>query len=243
MLEGKRILAVVPARSGSKGVPDKNVRRLLGTTLIGWAGRCLASLDWLDGKVISTDSAEYAAEGERHGLDAPFLRPRELATDDAGAVDTMAHALHEAERFYATVFDMVLIVEPTSPLRVPADLEGAIRLLIETGADSAVCVSPLDSKYHPRKVLRSGGGRITFYEKEGASVVARQSLDRLYYRNGVCYALTRGCLLEKRTIFSDDTVPYVVDRQIVNIDEPLELEYAEFLMRKYGFDTKGDRGA
>jgi CMP-N-acetylneuraminic acid synthetase len=115
MLQGKRVLAVVPARSGSKSVPHKNLRVLAGTSLIGWAGRTLARVPFLDARLISTDSAEYAEEGRRHGLDAPFLRPPELSYDTAGAVETLQHALRASEAHYGTTFDVVLIVE-TRPL-------------------------------------------------------------------------------------------------------------------------------
>lgn len=233
MLEGKRILAVVPARSGSRGIPDKNMAPLGGTSLIGRAGDCLAQLTWLDATVISTDSRAYADEGTRHGLRAPFLRPAELASDTAGAVDTMIHALNECEREDGVTYDVVLIVEPTSPLRRPEDVEGCTRLLLDTGADSVVAVSPLPSKSHPAKIFACEDGVLTFYEERGADVVNRQELEGdLCFRNGVCYALSRECLMEKRSVVTDDTRAYVIDREIVNIDEPFELELAEFLLTR-----------
>src|SRR3989304_2034118 len=123
MWQGKNILAVVPARSGSKGIPDKNMRHVKGISLIGHAGLCLQQLKWIDAKIISTDSSSYAKEGERYGLAAPFLRPAELSSDTATAVETIAHAIKEADAHYAKRFDIVLIVEPTSPLRQARDIE------------------------------------------------------------------------------------------------------------------------
>jgi len=232
MLEGRSILAVVPARSGSKGIPDKNLRPLLGRSLIAWAGRCLAGLDWLDAAVISTDSRAYAEEGVRHGLAAPFLRPAELASDSAGAVETMLHALEESEAHFRRRFDIILIVEPTSPLRLPEDLEGCTRELISSGADSVVSVSPLDPKWHPKKVFSLREGRLEFFSPAGVGVVNRQELDRLYWRNGICYALTRACLKGKKRIITDNTRPWLIQREVINIDHPLELEWAEALLRK-----------
>ena len=234
MLEGKCTLAVVPARSGSKGIPDKNMRSLSGTSLIGLAGRCLDSLAWIDAKIISTDSVDYAREGMRYGLEAPFMRPSELSTDTAGAVETITHALREAENFCSKKFDIILIVEPTSPLRRPEDIESSVRLLLSSGADSVVTVNPLSSKFHPAKVLREHEGRIYFYETRGAAVVMRQSLDALYWRNGVCYALTRSCLVDQKRIITANTVPFIMEREVVNIDEPIELEWAEFLLKRQG---------
>jgi CMP-N-acetylneuraminic acid synthetase len=153
-------------------------------------------------------------------------------------VQTVTHALLEAERFYGMSFDLALIIEPTSPLRVPADITAAVSILLETGVDSVIAVSRLDSKYHPRKVLDIQGDRLFFFDPDGSRVVARQSLQPLYWRNGVCYALTRSCLLEKQQIFTENSVPLVIEREIINIDEPIELEYAELLMRRGDYDVE-----
>jgi CMP-N,N'-diacetyllegionaminic acid synthase len=233
MFMGKRILAIVPARSGSKGIPNKNMRILAGKSLIGWAGECLSQLSWLDGKIISTDSPNYAAEGQKFGLDAPFLRPEALSSDTAGAVETVTHTLLEAEKFYEKVFDIVLVIEPTSPLRVPEDIEEATRLLIDSGADSTVTVNRLPLKSHPSKILIIKKNKLDFYKRAGALVVSRQSLEgSFYWRNGVCYAITRRSLLGKKKVITDNTLPLVIGREIANIDEPIELEWAEFLLNK-----------
>lgn len=231
MRDDHRVLAVVPARSGSKGIPDKNMQPIAGASLIAWAARCLAELDWLDASVISTDSPAYAREAEAHGLRAPFLRPDELASDTAGAVDTITHALLESERLDGVSYDIVLIIEPTSPLRMPSDIERCTDLLIEREVGSVIAVSVLPSKYHPHKVFSMQDGAISFYEECGAAVVNRQELGELYWRNGVCYALSRSTLLERRRIVDSDTLGVVIDRPVVNIDEPLELVMADHLMR------------
>jgi len=233
MFMGKKIVAVVPARSGSKGIPNKNMKILAGKSLIGWAGGCLGKLTWLDGKIISTDSFEYAEEGQKYGLDAPFLRPAELSSDTAGAVETVTHAILEGEKYYKKMFDIILIAEPTSPLREPKDIEETTRLLVTSGADSVVTVSGLSSKYHPAKIFTIKRKKLVYYKKAGASVVSRQSLDNNYYmRNGICYAMTRTCLLNKEKIITDNTIPLIIEREVVNIDEPIELEWAEFLLNK-----------
>ena len=243
MEDGRRVLAVVPARSGSKGIPHKNLRALRGTSLIGWAGRTLGKLSFIDRRVISTDSAEYAREGERHGLDAPFLRPPELSGDRAGAVETVQHAVREMERRDATTYDVVLIVEPTSPFRLPDDVERCARRLLEPGVDSAVAVSELPTKAHPHKVLRLDGANLTFYEAAGRSVVARQALDRLYWRNGVCYALTRRCLMELGVIFGPVCRAEVIEHPVANIDEEWELEWAEWQLARGVLDIDGSGGS
>jgi CMP-N-acetylneuraminic acid synthetase len=242
MMDGRRVLAVVPARSGSKGIPHKNLRTLRGRSLIGWAGRTLARLPFVDRRVISTDSPEYAREGEHHGLDAPFLRPAELSGDRAGAVETMQHAVREMEARDATTYDVVLIVEPTSPFRVPDDVERCARRLLEPGVDSAVTVSELPTKAHPHKVLRLDGDNLTFYESAGRAVVARQTLAPLYFRNGVCYALTRRCLMELGAIFGPVCRAEVTRHAVANIDEEWELEWAEWQLSRGVLDIDGSGG-
>jgi CMP-N,N'-diacetyllegionaminic acid synthase len=234
VIEGRRVLAVVPARSGSKGIPDKNMKVVGGRSLIAWAGDCLSRTSTVDAAFLSTDSQRYAEEGRAHGLEAPFLRPPELASDTAGAIDTVLHALREAEGRQRCRFDVLLIVEPTSPLRRPADVDEAARLLVTSGADSVVTISAAPTKFLLRKLLRLEGERLTFHVPEGASVRNRQELGEApYYRNGVCYAITRDCLTERRTLFTENTRGLVIDRPTVNIDDPLELELAEFLLQRY----------
>jgi CMP-N-acetylneuraminic acid synthetase len=231
MYLGKRILAVVPARSGSKGVKDKNMRVLGGISLIARAAKCLSELDWIDKKILSTDSNRYADEGSKNGLQVPFLRPDFLSSDNATAIDTMRHALQESEKIFNMEFDILLIIEPTSPFRMGLDIEGTCRELIENNADSVVCVSPFDTKCHPAKALTIQNGRLQHYNQKGKDITARQQLENLYSRNGICYAITKKCLLNNKDIITDKTRAFLVERYIVNIDEPIDIKWAEFLIQ------------
>ena len=232
MLHNKKVLAVIPARSGSKGIKDKNMKVLGGLSLIARAAKCINELDWIDAKVLSTDSERYVDEGRKFGLQIPFLRPDVLSDDKATAVDTMIHALHGSEKAFDIKFDILLIIEPTSPFRVASDIEKTCNKLIEKKADSVVCVSPIDTKCHPSKALSIKNGLLNHYEKKGKEITARQQLETLYARNGVCYAVTRESLLnENAGIFTDQTRAVLIDRYIVNIDEEMDLKWAEFLIQ------------
>jgi CMP-N,N'-diacetyllegionaminic acid synthase len=232
--QDRRVLAVVPARAGSKGIPDKNMLHLGGRSLIARAGEVLAALPWIDRRIISTDSERYAEEARAHGLEAPFLRPPALASDTAGAVETMQHALASCEAEAGEQFDVVLIIEPTSPLRVPADVEDCIRLLVDTAADTAVTVSAVDPKCHPHKVFRQVNGRLAYYAEAGGGVVYRQQLEPLYTRDGLCYALTRACLVDQAKILGAVTVPRITSRPVVNIDGPIDVALAAALLEMGG---------
>jgi len=229
--DGRKIIAIVPARSGSKGIADKNMRTLGGRTLIARAAQVLSdpACTWIDRKLLSTDSERYAEEGRRHGLECPFLRPEAMSRDDTGAIETLQQAWRQAEGHFAERYDVLLIVEPTCPLRRAEDIIGTMEALRKADARSAVAVSLLDTKHHPDKLLRLEDGRIRYYASAGAAVKTRQSLSDLYYRNGACYAVTRECLFEKEAIFCEETVAFVIDRPLANIDEPLDLAFAEFL--------------
>jgi len=231
MYLGKKILAVVPARSGSKGVKDKNMKILGGISLIARAAKCLGELDWIDIKVLSTDSNRYADEGKKYGLQVPFLRTDFLSGDNATAIDTMIHALQESEKEFNIEFDILLIIEPTSPFRISSDIEEVCKELIENNADSVVCVSPLDTKCHPAKALVMQDGKLQHYDQKGKDVMVRQQLESLYARNGICYAITKNCLLNNKDIFTDKTRAFLVERHIVNIDYPIDIKWAEFLIQ------------
>lgn len=242
MFGDNSVLAVVPARRGSKGVRDKNMRLLGGVSLIGMAGNVLAGVDFLDTCVISTDSPEYAAEGERYGLTAPFLRPGRLSVDSAGILETMQHAISETEKHHSTRFDIVLIIEPSSPLRVPTDVIDAVRLLVETGADSVATMSRVPTKFHPDKLLVERDGYLRFYTEAGRSIVGRQMLSEgPVYKNGLCYALTRECLMEVGAVFTDRTVGLVTEREVANVDDETELAWAELLLRSEADSPGADR--
>ena len=232
MILNHTILAVVPARSGSKGIADKNLQRVGEKSLIARAGDCLSELSWLDRKIISTDSPRYAEEGKQHGLEAPFLRPEQLSNDRATAIDTLVHALEFCEQHYSEKYDLIAAIEPTSPLRQSHDIERSCIGLIEGGHDSAVCVSPAGSKSHPLKMLTVNNDLVGYYSPEAESITARQQLDTLYVRNGACYLVRRETLLERRAIITENTFACVIDREMANIDDPIDLEWAEFLINR-----------
>jgi CMP-N-acetylneuraminic acid synthetase len=232
MIEGRTVLAVVPARSGSKGISNKNMAKVGGLSLIARAGEVLSQIPWLDRCVISTDSPCYAEEARVHGLSAPFLRPKELSGDTAGALETIVHALQTCEQLDGRTYDLIVLAEPTSPLREPDDIAWTVKLLLETGADTALTVSRIDTKCHPHKVFELIDGRLKFLTPLGKTVTGRQQLDPLFSRNGLCYCFRRETLLTKRSLITDNTVPVITHRPVVNIDEPLDLLWAEFLLEK-----------
>ena len=227
-----RVLAVVPARGGSKGVPRKNLRKVSGKSLIAWTAEVCRQLPWIDRAILSTDDEEIAAEGRRCGLEVPFMRPGELAGDDAKSNDMWQHCWLTCERTDQR-YDVSLLLEPTSPLRAPGDVEETFDLLVSSGAKAAATVSRTPSSFTPHKtLLLSPGNRIAFYHDDGASFSLRQNIPPYYHRNGVCYAVRRETLLGKGHIIEDDCVALEISHPLVNIDTESDLEFAEFLIER-----------
>lgn len=232
-IEGKKVLAVIPARGGSKSIPRKNLCIVGGISLVGRAADIAAMIPWLDARIISTDDEEIAREGKRHGIDIPFMRPPDLSHDKATSIDMWRHAWLSAEAYYGEQFDLSILLEPTSPMRRIEDIERTVQAIVTTGAPAAATVSPTPAHFTPHKTLTlDEQGVIGFYLKDGARHSLRQGIPQYYYRNGLCYAVTRQHLVENGWIIDHDAMAVVVTRPVVNIDEPFDLELAEWLLLK-----------
>jgi CMP-N,N'-diacetyllegionaminic acid synthase len=230
VIGGKRVLAVVPARGGSKGIPLKNLRSIRGRPLVALAGDVARMVPEIDRRVVSTDHPEIARVARDSGLDVPFMRPAEISGDRIGDWDVLVHALREVEALDGVHYDIVVMLQPTSPLRRAEDVSGAIRMLIEEGYDSVWSVSQSDTKAHPLKQLVIRDGLMDYWDPEGAAVIARQQLEPVYHRNGVAYAITRECLLKQKTIKGARTAAYVVPGEHVSIDTEWDIALVEFML-------------
>ena len=233
MRGGRRILGVVPARGGSKGVKLKNLVPVAGRPLMAITGDLITDMGWFDRAVVSTDHEEIAAVAESAGLAAPFRRPESLSGDRIGDIDVLVHALESTEEIDGCHYDVVVMLQPTSPLRTAAQVESTVDKLIAEDLDAAWTVSPTDLKYHPRKQLTVENGRLGYWDPAGGAIIARQQLDPVYHRNGCAYALTRECLLEQRSLLGRKAGAIIVEQPMVSIDtlEDFERVEAEFASR------------
>lgn len=223
MLNGNTVLAVIPARKGSKGITDKNISEINGTPLIGLVGECIKDFDWIDYKIVTSNSDDYLNVGTSYGL-LPLHRPDYLALGEKGSVyRTMLDALIQCENEFETVFDIILLLEPTSPCRKPDDIEECVSILIDNDYDSVVTVSEVDEKYHNYRIIYQTGDDYEF----GKAVES----DMAYYRNGICYAFRRYCVMGRNYYPQNKTYFLLIDRPIVNIDTPQELELARVLLK------------
>lgn len=230
MIEGQRVLAVVPARGGSKGIALKNLREVGGVPLVALTGHVAAQVAEIDRAVVSTDDNRIAEVAEGAGLFAPFRRPETLSGDRIADWDVLHHALVEMEARDGVSYDIVLMLQPTSPGRRAEDVRRTLQKLVEGGFDSVWTLSETDSKGHPLKQLTvEPDGQFDYYDADGAAIIARQQLSPVYHRNGVAYAITRDCLERQQSIKGTNPGAIVIDRPLANIDTELDLAWADFL--------------
>lgn len=240
---GKRVFALIPARGGSRGVPRKNLALLDGRTLIAHVAAVAAELDWLDAVVLSTDDEEIAEEGRRVGLDVPFLRPAELATDQARAADVWIHAWHRMEDRDGVRYDASVLLEPSSPLRIAEDVTRTVAALLDGPHAAAATISRTPSRWNAYKAVNAGpDGVLTPVLGDAGLEPIRQRTPEHHHRNGACYAVRRDTLLERGQVFEEDCVGVPVEREIVNIDEPADLDLARWLVERQGGTPQGRSG-
>jgi CMP-N-acetylneuraminic acid synthetase len=231
VFHNKRLLAVVPARGGSKGIKLKNLRIVGGVPLVARAGHVVAKCDFIDRAVVSTDHPEIARVAVAAGLAAPFFRPDSLSGDRVSDWDVLTHALNAIEALDNALYDIIIMLQPTSPSRTDQHVRDTVTRLVEGNFDAVWTVSETDSKSHPLKQLVvDSEGLLDWYDPAGATIIARQQLKPVYHRNGIAYAITRACLLEQNTIKGGRTGAVVINDRVVNIDTEYDLELANFLI-------------
>lgn len=230
MIDGLSVLAVVPARGGSKGVPLKNLRQVAGRSLVARVGDVIVGVPEIDRAVVSTDHDGIAKAAEDAGIAAPFRRPEAISGDFIGDLDVLTHALEASEQIDGRRYDVVVMLQPTSPLRTAAQVSATIRMLSEGNWDSVWTVSPTDSKAHPLKQLKVTDGVMDYYDPAGSQIIARQQMGTVYHRNGIAYALRRECLLGQRTIKGARSGALIIEGDHVSIDTEWDFKLVEFVL-------------
>ena len=226
MIGNKKVLAVIPARGGSKGIPNKNVVSLMGKPLINWTIEAASSSRYIDHLILSSDDECICSVAKAAGCNVPFLRASELATDDAKTVDVVLDAINRTPGF-----DLVVVLQPTSPLREASDIDNCLELLIAQGAATAVSVS--ESRDHPFLVYSmAADSRLDAFLKIDPSVsMRRQDLPPAYSLNGAIYVAEIDWLIASKSFVSLETVGYLMSREAsVDIDEPSDLERARMYL-------------
>ncbi len=227
MIDGQTVLALITARGGSKALKDKNLREVGGRTLIARAVEAARQAETVDRVVLSSDDDRLIAEAERAGCDVPFVRPRELATDEALSVDVVRHAIAALPERY----DFVVLLQPTSPLRTGADIDAAVKLCVERGASSCVSLAPV-SKSPLWMYVVDIFGCVQPVTDQAEYSSRRQDVPPAYVTNGAVYVgRTDHWLATGENFIGPETVGYLMPKEhSVDIDDELDLAIAEAVL-------------
>jgi len=225
-----RIIAIIPARGGSKGISWKNLRKLNGKGLLYYAIKEAAKSKWIDRIVVSTDSPRIAREAKRHGAEVPFLRPKDMATDRSPVRDAIIHALDYFKTQEGAEYDIFVLLQPTSPLRKARHIDMAIEKLLRKGCDSVISVSPV--REHPVRMLELDKDKIKRFVLKSKRGLRRQDLPPVYKVDGSVYVRGVKSFRKSGKLITKDTRAIVLGwDESVDIDDEIDLALAKILMR------------
>lgn len=228
------VLGIIPARGGSKGIPGKNIRLIGGRPLLEYTVRSAQASGIIDRLILTTDSPEIAAVGESLGVEAPFLRPAELAGDQTPTLPVVEHAVAFLEERGWTP-EIVLLLQPTAPLRKPQHILRAVDLLRTLEVDSVVSVVEVPRHFAPQYVMKIEDGRLHPYLPEGGSITRRQDARPAYYRDGTIYAVWRDVLMNSHSLYGERCHPLLLAAdETVTLDAPEDWEAAERRLASFG---------
>ena len=205
-----KVLALIPARGGSKGVPRKNIRKLAGRPLLWYTAQAALESQLLFRVILSTEDEEIAEVGRNIGLDVPFMRPVELAQDDTPSLPVVTHALQELSR-EGQAYDAVCLLQPTNPLRRSEDIDASIQMLVSTDADTVISILPVPHEYNPKWVYwRDADGSMYIVTGDSEPVPRRQELPPCFHREGSVYLTRTENVLQRNSLYGDRIVGYEI---------------------------------
>lgn len=233
MINGKNIIAVIPARAGSKGLPGKNIRELCGKPLIAWSIEAGLGSKYIDEVMVTTDSEEIARIAKALGASVPFIRPAELANDKSSSFDVIKHALNYYASERRKTFEYVVLLEPTSPLRDKDDIDMAIEQLLSTPEASAVVGICKTESQHPAFLVRKDENNyLVGYENKDMKVLRRQEISDVYFFEGSVYVSNTNALLTHQSFYHDRTLGYEVPKwKSLEIDDIDDFVMVEAIMK------------
>ena len=227
MIGGKTILAIIPARGGSKGIPRKNIRLLGNKPLIAWTIEEAKNSKYIDRLILSSEDEEIIEIAKKWGCEVPFVRPPELAQDNTSGIEPVIHAINNMERKY----DYVVLLQPTSPLRTVGDIDGCIEKCVQEDALSCVSICQAEHSPYWMYILSEQGKMQKLIEAE--NYTCRQDLPVVYRLNGALYVARTEFVLKEKSFISDETIGYVMNPEhAVDIDTEVDFLLGELLIKK-----------
>ena len=238
MYKGKTFLAIIPARGGSKGLPGKNIKELCGKPLMAWSIEVGLKSKYLDEVVVSTDYQNIADIAKEYGASVPFLRPKHLASDTATSFDTVKHTIEYYKNELNREFDYIVLLEPTSPLRLDDDIDNMIEKMLNTVDQFDSIVSVGEVNEHPSIMKRIVKNTLVKYCENLEITIRRQDNDVAFFPFGVAYIVKVDTFLEEKTFYTLRNTYYKIKRfQCYEIDDIYDFLAIENIM-KYEWSNK-----
>ena len=235
MISDQKVLSLIPARYGSKGLPLKNIKPLAGIPLLAWPINAALGSNYIDRVVISTDSQEFADIAISYGAEAPFLRPEHLASDKSSSMDFILHAIEFFEN-QGELFDYVVLLEPTSPLTESIDIDNAVNVLFSNRevADSILGVTLLETTHPAFTVSIESDGLIKpFMSATFEDLPRRQDLQPLYSLDGSLYISSTKALKERKSFCHDRTLPFITSKyKSFEVDDLIDFVCIEAMVER-----------
>jgi len=228
-----RVLGLLPARGGSKGIPGKNLRSLAGRPLIAWAAEALAMSELPIRMICSTDDEKIAEAASKSGLEVPWLRPGYLSEDTSLVVDVIEHVLRTVESEGDGGYTHVALVQATSPTVLSEDIDAAIRLAIEGNADTVITGFPAGQRHPSTMYSLKSESEVSWLLDEKQRMSRRQDLPDIYVRTGLVYVIRTDLIIEKKTIYGDRVLALTIpEERSLTIDEEQDFRLAEFQIKQ-----------
>ncbi len=232
------VLGAIFARGGSKGIPGKNIKLLNGKPLIAYAIETAKAVKGIDAVIVSTDDEEIARVARQWGAEIPFMRPPELAADDAPELLAWRHAIDAYSQIKGIPVDVLVSVPATSPLRTPADVAQCLELLLASDADAVITVTEAGRNPYFNMVKLNGAGHASLVIASPQAIGGRQGTPKVYDMTTVAYAVRADLVRKGKRIFEGKVRAVVVPQErALDIDTPLDFELAEFLIKRKGTKT------
>ena len=226
------VLAIIPARSGSKGIKNKNIKKINNVTLIEKAYTVAKKSKIFDQIIISTDSIKYQNLLKKQKIDIFSLRSKKYSSDKSTDLQLLKYEIKKNEKFFKKKFSVIALLQPTSPMRRIRDLKKCFFKLKKEKLDAIWTLSKIDKKFNPIKLLKIKKDKIMYYDKLGKNFVGRQLLNQYYIRNGIAYFFSRKSIVKFNTILPKKSGYLIIKRKTVNIDDLQDLKNAQKILQK-----------
>jgi len=226
MINGQRVLAVIPARGGSKGILRKNIREIAGKPLLAWTIEEARKSRYIDRLILSSDDDEIIGVAESWDCEVPFVRPSELAQDDTPGVEPVLHAIR-----IVSGYDLVVLLQPTSPLRTVADIDACIEICVDGKSNACVSVTIPDKSPYWMYELDKQSRMTSLLRTE--LIPRRQDMPTVVALNGAVYVAKCDWLLSSRSFLTSETLAYVMPKDFsIDIDTEFDLRMVEFILKE-----------